>query len=575
MRKTRNIKNRFIVAGLFFLHGFLLSAQQMTLRASKDTISFYETVVLTLSGEATDIVGFAEIPQIDGMVVIAKSENFSMNGGNGKIKINQTFTLSPYKAGSFTVGPAWIRSGSNRIFSNKINIVVTASDKISLSNDVFLRCEPDKKKAVVGEQITLSITLYTRYDPSFSEDQDRPLAKTFNGFWYHEGVSDIHNDTGVIINGLPYRGLTVYKEYVFPNTTGKLKIPAYEYSCFVKQNLFPTGDPMVDDVMGIPIPVQLVSPEVSIEVVAVPEKNKPASFVGDVGVFSLSSTIDKVQAKVNEAIKLTVTISGVGNINFIQLPKINIPADVERYAPVSSDTTYITKAGLEGEKTFVITLIPKKEGEYVLPGVEFSYFDPKKKEYVTVQTSEFKLKILPGDQAQNVSVNNLPESFLDGRSYGKIIFRILGIGVPAILLILLLFYRSRKKKKELVESENTVEENIESVNETVKSKPDINSMLQVAERFIINGSTQSGIAQLYETLLTAVLFKTELGREEASINQLRYRLGIKNFSPELISETIQVLEDLAAQRYTSQESDRSKLSENLQKIRKLALELLS
>jgi 16S rRNA U1498 N3-methylase RsmE len=80
---------------------------------------------------------------------------------------------------------------------------------------------------------------------------------------------------------------------------------------------------------------------------------------------------------------------------------------------------------------------------------------------------------------------------------------------------------------------------------------------------------------LYETLLSAVLFKTELGREEASIHQLRYRLGIKKLSPETVDETIRVLEELGAQRYSSLETDRSKLSENLGKTRKLALALLS
>lgn len=576
MRTTRRIRNRIFAAGFFLLQGFLLSAQYITLTLDKDTIGFSETVVLRLVGEAKDITTFAELPQPDGVMVVGRTNNFSMVGSTGKVKFTQTFTLSPYKVGTFTIGPAWVQSGSNRIFSKKITLVVKAGSRSSVSNEIFMRCEPDKKKALIGEQITLSIRIYSRIGAWPGED--RPLAKTFNGFWYHEGsTSAVYKDSAVMINGLMYIGRTIYREYVFPNTTGKLKIPSYEYSCFVKQNPFPTGDPMVDDVMGIQMPVQLISPEVPIEVLPLTEENKPADFAGDVGNYSLSATIDKENIKVNEAVKLTVSINGKGNVSFIQLPRLKFPDGIESYPPVSDDSTTITEYGFEGEKTFTITLIPKKEGAYTLPEISFSYYDPKKKEYVTVKTPEFKLNVAPGDPSQEVSENNLPETFLDGPSSGKIVGRILWIAIPAALLFLLYYYQQQKKKKEIarLDAEKNAEEISALPEEPIKRKPDIHSMLQTAERFIMTGSIQAGIAQLYETLLSAVLFKTELGREEASIHQLRYRMNIKKLAPEIVDETIRVLEELAAQRYTNWEADRSKLSESLQKTRKLASELLS
>ena len=328
--------------------------------------------------------------------------------------------------------------------------------------------------------------------------------------------------------------------------------------------------------MGIQIPIKLVSPEVPIEVLPLTEENKPATFAGDVGNYSLSATIDRENIKVNEAVKLTVSINGKGNVNFVQLPPLKFPDGIENYPPVAGDSTTITEYGLEGEKTFTITLIPKKEGTYTLPEISFSYYDPKKKEYVTVQTPEFKLNVAPGDPSQDVSENNLPETFLDGSSNGKITRRILWIAIPAILLFLLYYY-SRKKKKEMEQADaaKNAGEIAALPEEPVKRKPDIHSMLQTAERFIMTGSIQAGIAQLYETLLSAILFKTELGREEASIHQLRYRMNIKKLSPEIVEETIRVLEELATQRYSNLEADRSKLSESLQKTRKLASELIS
>ncbi|CAN5740982.1 BatD family protein [soil metagenome] len=576
MRNSGSIRD-LLAAGLFLLQGLVLSAQTISISLDKDTIGFHETVVLRLTAEAKDFSAFAELPQPDGLIVVERMNSYALVGSGGKIRFTQTFTLSPYKAGTFTIGPAWVQSGSNRLFSNKVTLVVKASEQGSLSTDFFMRCEADKKEAVIGEQITLSIKLYARHGLDVTFGDERPLAKTFNGFWYKEGVPVLYGDTLIAINGLVYRVITVYKEYVFPNTVGKLKIPSYNYLCFVKQNPFPTGDPMVDDVMGIPVGIQLISPEIPITVSPLPEKNKPQEFGGDVGKYSLSASIDKENIKVNEAVKITVRINGTGNIDFIQLPEMKFPEGIESYSPVSTDSITIGYDGIEGEKVFIITLIPKKEGMYTLPGVSFSCYNAKKKEYETMQTPEFKLDVAPGDPSSDVSQNNLPETFPDGLSYGNILSRIALIAVPAILLIVLLFYRSVKTKKQIaIEAvQNNLQKNDDIPFEYTRHKPDIHSMLLVAERLIINGNIQSGIGQLYETLMSAVLFKTELNREEASIHQLRYRLGLKNISPELISETIHTLEELAAQRYTPHTPDRTTIYVSLQKTSTLSLELIS
>ncbi len=568
------IRNRFFIAGIFFLHGFLLSAQHLTLTLDKDTIGFSETVVLRLTGEAKDISNFAELPQPDGVMVISRTNNYSQIANSNKIKFTQTFTLSPYKVGTFSIGPAWVQSGSNRIFSNKIKLVVKSGNPTSMANEIFMRCEPDKKKVVMGEQIALSIRIYSRVGAWPGED--RPLAKSFNGFWYHEGsTSESYKDSAVLINGLMYVGKTIYKEFVFPNTTGKLKIPAYDYACFVKQNPFPTGDPMVDDIMGIQIPVQLVSPEIPIEVNELPSTNKPKSFMGDVGKFALSASIDKADVKANDAIKLTVTISGTGNINFIQLPKINFPEGIENYPPSSTDTTQISKEGIEGQKTFTVVLIPKKEGSFSIPGITYSYFDPKKKEYVTIETPAFAIHVAPADPSKDVSESNLPQSFLEGKTNGKSILRILLIIVPTLLLLTLFYYQKRKKIKEndLLEVEKSNEEIVDDLIPVQKEKPEILMMISTAESHFINGKTQLGVAQLYETLLAAVLYKTELTREEASIQQIKYRLEIKKTDSEMLIEIVTLLDELNLLRYTSWNPERSNIDEKLTKARFLSTNL--
>ncbi len=571
MRTRGNTLRNYLSAFSFLLIGCsFVSAQQLVLTIDRDSIGFNQTATITLSGEAKDISSFAELPETDGVVVIGRSSNYSFNGNNGKIKLNQTFTLQPIKTGTFSIGPAWVQTGSKRIFSNKVSLTVSGGAAASPSNTVFLRCEPDKKNALLGEQIVLSIRLYHRVDVRLSSE--RPYAKTFNGFWYHSGPMDqTYKDTVITLNGLKYVGETLYKEFVFPNATGKLKIPSYEYSCSVKQNPFPTGDNLIDDLMGIETPVQLHSEEVPIEVSPLPDENRPADFSGDVGKLYLSATLDRSNVKANEAVKLAVTISGSGNISFIQLPAQKFPDEIESFPPVSTDSSAVSASGVEGSKTFSITLIPKKEGNYTIPGITFSYYDPKKKEYVTLNTPEFNLKVAPGDPVKNVTQNNLPDGFLSDTGSSKSVLRILLIVVPQLLLIVVLIVLFRRRKRKNAKETVVEKSNVEA--QPIARKTDtMQIMIHNVETNMLAGNYSSAVSILYEALMTACCSKCELTREEASVHQLRYRMKFKKIDDSTIDQIMPFLEDLSMLRFGGF-LDRTILFEKLQKTRDLISKL--
>ena len=88
--------------------------------------------------------------------------------------------------------------------------------------------------------------------------------------------------------------------------------------------------------------------------------NKPESFNGAVGHFSLIASIDKKTAKTNDGITYKVTFSGKGNIKLIDAPKINFPPDFDTYDPKESLNVDAANGGIEGSKTFEYLIIPKK-----------------------------------------------------------------------------------------------------------------------------------------------------------------------------------------------------------------------
>jgi hypothetical protein len=141
------------------------------------------------------------------------------------------------------------------------------------------------------------------------------------------------------------------------------------------------------------------SDPVMVDVQPLPTDGKPASFSGAVGDFSIMAAVDKTEVRANEAVTLTVKIEGKGNVAAIGQPKAKWPDNVELYD--SKGSAKASKAGV-GEKDFEILLIPRVPGQVTLPSLEFSYFDPAKKQYLTRNTDPIQIQVLepaPGSAA--------------------------------------------------------------------------------------------------------------------------------------------------------------------------------
>jgi len=129
-------------------------------------------------------------------------------------------------------------------------------------------------------------------------------------------------------------------------------------------------------------PVQLESPRVRIEAQPLPE-NAPASFEGAVGSYALTVTPDRTSLEVGESLQLTVTVAGRGNLATLEAPPLSVPAAFDVYDPDVS--TLLDRSGqtLSGSKTFRYVLIPRANGSFEIPPIEFAWFDPDRNAYRT------------------------------------------------------------------------------------------------------------------------------------------------------------------------------------------------
>ncbi len=107
-----------------------------------------------------------------------------------------------------------------------------------------------------------------------------------------------------------------------------------------------------------------------------PTENKPESFRGAVGDFSVSASLEKNKFTTDDAGTLKLTITGKGNIQLINAPAINWPDGIDGYDAKVKDNVDRKKVPMQGSKTFSYPFTVSKAGNYTIDSIAFSYFDP-------------------------------------------------------------------------------------------------------------------------------------------------------------------------------------------------------
>ena len=89
----------------------------------------------------------------------------------------------------------------------------------------------------------------------------------------------------------------------------------------------------------------------------------------------------------DEAIAMTMTLTGNGDVKQVQAPPINIDK-VEVYDPrVINEKTEERNSQLISEKVLEYLLLPKEPGRYNI-APEFTYFDTDSLKYITLKSSD-------------------------------------------------------------------------------------------------------------------------------------------------------------------------------------------
>lgn len=284
-------------------------------------------------------------------------------------------------------------SGDNEMAEGGVS---RASGKLN-PNDIFLSLNFSKTKVVKGEPIIATLKLYTRVPITGFEDIKFPV---FNGFWSQEIETPQNINFGREKFGNQIYDAAVLRKYLlFPQQSGNIKIDPAEMICQIQLRSSGGGSrSMFDDFFDSyqTVKKRIYSKSTNIYVTPLPG-GAPATFGGAVGKFSMSAKLSREGVKAHEAASLIVEITGKGNLNLIEAPKVELPADFEKYDVKTDNNLSNGASGISGVKRFEYPFIPRSEGTFEIPAIVYSYYDINSGKYATIQSTPLKLKVEKGD----------------------------------------------------------------------------------------------------------------------------------------------------------------------------------
>lgn len=325
-------------------------------------------------------------------------------------------TLRANQEGSFSFGPVSVGGVKSNKISYSIGKAEPAPSNVpsggaqasaGQSNDgkpkfigkgdgnLFLRASVSQSNVYEQQALVYTVKLYTTYDAI--KFIGATAAPKFEGFVVEEAKTQVRQMTYETVNGKTYAAAEIARYIIFPQMTGQLKVTGNTYTVSVDQREY-YHDPFFGS-LAVSTPLQLnVTPnDLLINVRALPTP-KPADFSGGVGKFNISSQLKSRSFKTNQAASIVYTVTGVGNLKYLQLPDLAMlyPSNVEVYSPTTDVKAVVGSSNVSGAVTFDYSFMPLEEGNVKLPPVKLVYFNPETGKYETTESRGYELNVEKG-----------------------------------------------------------------------------------------------------------------------------------------------------------------------------------
>lgn len=315
----------------------------------------------------------------------------SMQMINGNASVTYGFRARCNKPGVYTIGPAHLTIEGKEYSSNVVTITVLAEQARSDTKDndtPFARLRCNKKEAVVGEKVEMSMRFYYPTHDYLLRDVGNPPEKGY----LRKNLQGPFAGTERV-NGSMYH----YVEWswdIYPTDPGTLAIPAYSFDYDTRKEgreqrfasfSFLFNQQQYDR-------HRIYSNASELEVVPLPSTKTPVSAVGQFSSFN--ARITPAHAQEGDGMLLVLELIGHADFDSITLAPLQMPDQLKWYDSQEIPTENMRSGSYKKVWEYVIQGL--KAGSYEIPAQKFTYFDTKKRAVVTLATQPLAVSISAG-----------------------------------------------------------------------------------------------------------------------------------------------------------------------------------
>jgi tetratricopeptide (TPR) repeat protein len=360
-----------------------------------------------------------KLPQVDGLQLAltpmstSSFQSFSLGGRiHSEQRVSCAIVITPLRVGRFTIPAFPMHTGTREQTVPAMTLEVVKD--IGGKDHAFVAAKPASARVYVNEPIRVTI----EYGVDAGLRLERARAQ--NGQEYYdvelqcpwldelpgtvpiESAAPERDNVWLVLNrrllsvvytpnvehaGRAFHGFRVTRSFL-PTRSGTIDLPGpvLRFAVVTEE---PRRGFFGERVGGRSEEHFAYAEPATIEVLPIPEAGRPASYTGGVGRFALRASVDRARVKVGDSIKLTLTVEGDGNLEFLGLPTLGDLAGFHRLG--SNENRSAGRASI----TYDIT--PLSTDANVIPAVPWSWFDttPGVERFVEASTEPIPIDVSP------------------------------------------------------------------------------------------------------------------------------------------------------------------------------------
>ena len=569
MKKTGNSFQLFFVLAALLLGVKPVNAQvELVVSLDARQVLVQESFTWKLEVQGSDEMPSVRLPQIDKVALVSgpmQSSNYSY--ANGKMTSTKTlsYTFVALEAGNLTIPSMSVFLGQKRHQTKALSLEVVAAKRSGTDQgkegaSVFLRAIPSKRNIFLGEPLSVQYKLFTKVGVYNYQVDKLPDAV---GFWAEEiSQSSQPRLVSEVVDGERYNTAVLKTVLYYPTRSGELTIDplSTELEIEVKSNqtrrkVF--NDPFFNDPFfrGTQRGTRtFTSNPLKIQVKALPDP-KPRSFSGAVGKFQIKASLDTNAVLSNDAVGLTISLSGSGNFKSIQVPTPNVPESVDVFKPERVEEITIRGMKHAGFKRSTYLLVPRQAGDIVIDPIEFTYYDLNAQKYITKSTGWIKLSVYDASGSQPVVTSGysreevalmqddiryikaVPDKLINLRQTGLgLAFYLYHLAGVIILIALILFQRQQDRLR-----------GNERLRRSTRAMSKAKTLLKRASK--LPDESQELQTLLYQAIIGYIGARLHLAENSLELESLLLAMRNGSVGEETVSETKRILDGLTMDRF--------------------------